>query len=278
MCYNRLKGGPYMSKVKLADIAKEAGVSIATVSYVLNNKQNQKINEKTKKHILQIASLLGYTKNTYASALANGKSNHIGIYVGQYSFALLNSELLLFLNRLVETLKLNGYETVLLSNNSYAKTIGFVDAILCVALSDEDFKTICKNSIIPVIAVNTKSHEQWIFEISSYYLNIKERYFLDEPYTLITYQYHSDAISSEIKKNNENTIFISNFSQIDALKDKIKTTKVLVSGNELYDYIKSIGISAIKYQIESNPMINKIMDCLKMSIEHSDVDIHVFKF
>lgn len=267
-----------MSKVKLADIAKEAGVSIATVSYVLNNKQNQKINEKTKKQILQIASLLGYTKNTYASALANGKSNHIGIYVGQYSFALLNSELLLFLNRLVETLKLNGYEAVLLSNNTYAKTIGFVDAILCVALSDEDFKTICKNSIIPVIAVNSKSPEPWIFEVSSYYLDIKERYFLNEPYTLITYQCHSNTISSEIKKANENTIFISNFAQIDALKDKIKTSKILVAGNELYDFIKSIGISAIKYHIESYPIINKIMDCLKMAIEHSDVETHIFKF
>lgn len=267
-----------MSKVKLADIAKEVGVSIATVSYVLNNKQDQKINEKTKNHILQIASLLGYTKNTYASALANGKSNHIGIYIGQYTFALLNSELLLFLNRLVETLKLNGYEAVLLSNNTYTKATNFVDAILCIALSDEDFKTICKNSIIPIIAVNTKSHEPWIFEISSYYLDIKERYFLDEPYTLITYQYHSNAISSEIKSNNQNTIFISNFSQLDALKEKIKTSKVLVSGNELYDYIKSMGILAIKYQIESYPMINKIMDCLKMAIEHTNTEIHIFKF
>ena len=48
-----------MAKVRLADIAKEVGCSTATVSYVLNNDQRQKINEETRKKIIQVSSILG---------------------------------------------------------------------------------------------------------------------------------------------------------------------------------------------------------------------------
>lgn len=51
-----------MAKVRLADIAKEVSCSIATVSYVLNNNPRQKINEETRKKIIQVSSILGYQK------------------------------------------------------------------------------------------------------------------------------------------------------------------------------------------------------------------------
>ena len=54
-----------MKKTRLIDIAKEAGVSIATVSYVLNNVKTQKVGEETKLKVLQIASLYNYKKNNF---------------------------------------------------------------------------------------------------------------------------------------------------------------------------------------------------------------------
>ena len=48
-------------RATIRDVAREAGVSVATVSYVLNNRPNQKISDDTKKKVLQIANLLQYS-------------------------------------------------------------------------------------------------------------------------------------------------------------------------------------------------------------------------
>ena len=44
-----------MKRTSIKDIAQIAQVSVATVSYVLNNKEGQKISEATKEKILKIA-------------------------------------------------------------------------------------------------------------------------------------------------------------------------------------------------------------------------------
>ena len=53
--------------VTIKDVAKEAGVSVATVSYVINNRTDKRISEKTRKKVLQIINLLGYTPNQSAA-------------------------------------------------------------------------------------------------------------------------------------------------------------------------------------------------------------------
>lgn len=63
-----------MTNIK--DVAKLAGVSITTVSMVLNNTEN-KISESTRKKVLEAAQSLNYNANSYAKALASKKSNII---------------------------------------------------------------------------------------------------------------------------------------------------------------------------------------------------------
>ena len=66
--------------VKLKDVAEKAGVSIATVSLVLNNRSKAiKISHATREKVLATANELGYSPNTYARALRTRKSNVIGI-------------------------------------------------------------------------------------------------------------------------------------------------------------------------------------------------------
>ncbi|MDU2202118.1 MAG: LacI family DNA-binding transcriptional regulator, partial [Anaerococcus hydrogenalis] len=63
-----------MTNIK--DVAKLAGVSITTVSMVLNN-TNNKISEKTRKKVIDAAESLNYNANNFAKALASKKSNVI---------------------------------------------------------------------------------------------------------------------------------------------------------------------------------------------------------
>lgn len=61
------------------DVAREAGVSDATVSRVFNNKDN--VRQATRERVLEAASRLGYIANLQARILAGGKSNIIGLLV-----------------------------------------------------------------------------------------------------------------------------------------------------------------------------------------------------
>jgi DNA-binding LacI/PurR family transcriptional regulator len=62
-------------RVTSADVAREAGVSRATVSYVLNNVPHQKIPEATRQRILDAAARLGYAPSAAARALRSGRSD-----------------------------------------------------------------------------------------------------------------------------------------------------------------------------------------------------------
>ncbi len=74
-----------MKRASIKDIAKIAGVSVATVSYVLNRKEGSRISEATKKKILDVAETINYTPNKIAKSLKTNKSKLIGLIVADIS-------------------------------------------------------------------------------------------------------------------------------------------------------------------------------------------------
>jgi DNA-binding LacI/PurR family transcriptional regulator len=58
-----------------AEVAKAAGVSAATVSYVLNSTPGQTIPEATRARVLEAAARLGYQRNAAARSLRVGRSD-----------------------------------------------------------------------------------------------------------------------------------------------------------------------------------------------------------
>lgn len=67
-----------MKKVTIKDIAREAGVSIATVSNVMNNKPNR-VSEKKKREINKLMEKYNYAPNLNARSLVAQESKMIGI-------------------------------------------------------------------------------------------------------------------------------------------------------------------------------------------------------
>lgn len=66
-------------KIQLKDIAKEANVSIASVSYVLNGRHLDRIKKETADRIKETAKRLNYRPNYFAKGLRTQKSNTIGL-------------------------------------------------------------------------------------------------------------------------------------------------------------------------------------------------------
>jgi len=72
-------------RTSLKDIAKEAGVSIATVSYVLSKQENSGVSQEVSDRIKAIAKKLNYRPNQIAKSLQSGKSHTIGLVVADIS-------------------------------------------------------------------------------------------------------------------------------------------------------------------------------------------------
>lgn len=70
-----------MKKVSIKDVALKAGVSIASVSYVLNNKENSRIGKDTADKVIKAAEELNYRANTAAKNLKTQRTNIIGLIV-----------------------------------------------------------------------------------------------------------------------------------------------------------------------------------------------------
>jgi len=64
-----------LRRVTSADVAREAGVSRATVSYVLNNTPHQTIPPETRRRVLDAAARLDYAPSAAARTLRSGRSD-----------------------------------------------------------------------------------------------------------------------------------------------------------------------------------------------------------
>jgi DNA-binding LacI/PurR family transcriptional regulator len=80
-------------KITIYDVAKKAGVTTATVSRVLNNKQN--VSQDTRTSVLKIINEMEYFPSSVASALSGKKIKEIGIvspfFLGDFFLKILES-------------------------------------------------------------------------------------------------------------------------------------------------------------------------------------------
>lgn len=73
-------------KVSIKDIARQLGISISTVSFVVNGKAKEKrISEPVTKKVLELVEELGYKPDALAKSFRTGKTNIIGFLVDDIS-------------------------------------------------------------------------------------------------------------------------------------------------------------------------------------------------
>ncbi len=74
-----------MRRITIKDVAREAGVSISTVSNALNNVGV--ISEKTRRHVIEVAERLNYIPNRSGQALRMQDKRAIGLFVNELAGA-----------------------------------------------------------------------------------------------------------------------------------------------------------------------------------------------
>lgn len=98
--------------MRIKDVAREAGVSTATVSHVIND--TKYVTDETRQKVLKAIEKLNFYPNIHARTLASGKSNIIGLLVSDISNP--------FFPELVKSIEAAAFEhgyNVLLFNTNY---------------------------------------------------------------------------------------------------------------------------------------------------------------
>ncbi|MEM9780182.1 MAG: LacI family DNA-binding transcriptional regulator [Pseudomonadota bacterium] len=95
------------AKVKLRDVAREAGVSVATVSRVINKSESVRL--ATRERIEATIAELGFTPNPLAKAFSAGRTRTVGAVIPTVGHAIFAN----FLNALEGELSALGYALVI---------------------------------------------------------------------------------------------------------------------------------------------------------------------
>ncbi len=156
------------NRITIKDVARAANVSIATVSYVLNNKEGQTISEETRKTILQFTNLLGYECNVMAKYLATGRTNTVTVIVkdcapfaSQYYLRMI-TELSRLLDKQHLNLRINDYGDGMKNGSD-------CDAYITIALSEREFRLFADTKYVPVIAIDSALEDFLFYRITDDY-------------------------------------------------------------------------------------------------------------
>ncbi|HHU56090.1 MAG TPA: LacI family transcriptional regulator [Acholeplasmataceae bacterium] len=149
-----------MNQPKIYDIAGAAGVSLATVSRVLNHPE--KVKKSTREKVLRIIKEKGYKPNANARGLASRRSTTVAIVVP----TVLRASISEMIQGIVDSAKNFGYSIRLFVNDEDEDQVetwreviaSSVDGILFMSdeMDDETYELI-ENTPVPVIFVNAIS-------------------------------------------------------------------------------------------------------------------------
>lgn len=143
-----------MKRVTIYDVAKEAGVSLATVSRVING--SNVVKGGTRERVQAAVDKLGYKPNAIAQGLALQKSTTIGLVVPEASFTYTGQ----IINGLIDVAKIYNYNIML-----HTITAGITDISSVV----ED---IIKSHVDGVVIYNDKLKIEEVNELSKYNIPI----------------------------------------------------------------------------------------------------------
>lgn len=254
-------------KVTLRDIAEAAGVSVATVSYIINNRDDQCISEATRKKVLQIVNLYGYQINFHAKSISSGKTNIVGLYLGHGSFALKRADHFLLIRRLAKSLKEKGLSLRVIDNTETSR-LEWCDAVICCDAEESFFKAVSEANFCPVIALDMLYDDQLFCQINSSYEKIKAiatEIFGGESYTVICHEQRNERLCKELVSTFGNIVFVESFDDINAIKAK----NVVALGEMLGQYCKSINKDALSIDMASYEKIEKLIECLEITVSRS---------
>ena len=172
-----------MNPITIKDIAREAGVSTATVSYVING--SRPVMPEKRQRVLDIISKTNYQPNRVAKSLRTKKTDTIGVlaedildfptvgiingiseYIEETEYNILLNDL-----RMLDSL-FNQYDQIIHQKDKINKALSFlvfgakVDAIIYVGMFNRDISGIINNISKPIVIAYSTSSDEHICSVN----------------------------------------------------------------------------------------------------------------
>lgn len=233
-------------RVTLADIAKEVGVSINTVSHALNEKKD--ISEEMSKKIKDVANKMGYIQNSFASYMRSGKSKCISIIVGDIS----NPHFSIIVKEIELTAKEYGYSAFVINTNeddqlerdaiitSISKNVDGI--IICPVQKNTDNIKLLINNDIPFTL------------IGRYFKDLDTNYVIcdDRNSGYIACDYLLNKGHKKIAVLNGPLYISSAYERLEGIKDAFKKSGLELSEDDIY----TISVTSGNHSQEINKIIH----------------------
>lgn len=149
-------------QMNIKKIAEMAGVSVSTVSKIMNNYSD--VSEKTKKRVMEIIEQTGYSPSNSAKTLATKKSNLIGvIFAGELNVEFTHPFFVEVLNSFKKQMGVLGYDLIFFSNEKFISSGDYYSRCLhfnvdgCVIISGQKMEPAIRDldmSSLPCIGVD----------------------------------------------------------------------------------------------------------------------------
>ncbi len=214
-------------RVSLKDIARKVGVSIASVSYVMNGQEKEKrVGQEVVRKIREAADELNYQTNQVARSLRTGSTKSIGLIVADIANPFFSH-----LARVIED-----------EANNFSYTVLFGSSDEDAHKSDLLIKTLMNRQVDGFIIVPTEGTVSQIKTLlrKKVPLVLIDRYFpeVNSNYVVLdNFQATFDATALLIEKGYKNICMVAYKSQLVHMKDRIRGYSEAMNHSGLSEYM-----------------------------------------
>ena len=255
-------------KATIRDVANLAGVSVATVSYIINGREDQRISEATKKKVWQAINFLNYTPNPYAVGLNTDQLHSVVIRSAKDVSPMMEAEILCFMRQLSLLAEERGYSLTYSMDKRAMKVAA--SACICFDMPKEDFYSLAGENFIPVVAVESHVDDPIFYQITPDYekLSAGAQEFFRGGFAYVCIRPCDGEAKKKILGIFPKVYFLSSPAEL----SKIAEENIALSQPSLFPYFEQTGKKVYRYPQYAEGRAKTVMDSIVKALGRLNIE------